>query len=67
MHVREQDVTQVPLTENDNVVKTPPSNRTDEPFSIYILCVGMSQRYQFRKQVSLDYLVGEGKQCGRNS
>jgi len=33
-HVTEQQVTEVALAEYNNVVKTFPSDRTDQPFSI---------------------------------
>src|SRR6202030_4271245 len=36
-HVRQQDVTEVALAEHNNVVKTFPSDRTDQPFSICVL------------------------------
>ncbi len=34
----------MPLTENDNVIKTLPSDRTDEPFSISVLPWGARRR-----------------------
>src|ERR1700738_4767752 len=37
IHVRQQNVTEVSLAEHNNVVKTFPSDRTDQPFSICVL------------------------------
>ena len=37
LHVTEQQVTEVALAEYNNVIKTFPSDRTDQPFSIPIL------------------------------
>src|SRR6266403_1603208 len=37
VHVRQQHVTEVSLTEHNNVVKAFPSDRTDQPFSICVL------------------------------
>jgi hypothetical protein len=35
-HVRQQNMTKMPLAEHDNVVKTLPSDRTDQPFGISV-------------------------------
>src|SRR6202043_1628217 len=43
-HVTEQQVTEVALTEHNNVVKAFPANRTDQPFSISILPRGARRR-----------------------
>src|SRR5260370_10898094 len=37
IHVRQQDVTEVSLAEHNNVVKTFPSDRTDQSFSVCVL------------------------------
>src|SRR6202040_2022582 len=42
--VRQQYMTEVPLSEHDNVVKAFPSDRTDQPFSISILPRGARRR-----------------------
>src|SRR6202048_3888447 len=44
-HVRQQDVTEVSLTEHNNVVKAFPSDRTDQPFGISILPRGARRRW----------------------
>src|SRR6266481_120921 len=44
-HVRQQYVTEVPLSEHNNVVKAFPSDRTDQPFGISILPRGAWQRW----------------------
>src|SRR6202022_3149257 len=43
-HVRQQDVTEVSLAQDNNVVKAFPSNRTDQPFSICVLPRGTRRR-----------------------
>src|ERR1700746_1621812 len=43
-HVRQQDVTEVALAEDNDVVKAFPSDRTDQPFSISILPRGARRR-----------------------
>src|SRR4249919_3778050 len=43
-HVTEQQVTEVALSEYDNVVKAFPADRTDQPFSISILPRGARRR-----------------------
>src|SRR6202021_2175449 len=42
--IRQKDMTEVPLSEHDNVVKAFPSDRTDQPFSISILPRGARRR-----------------------
>jgi hypothetical protein len=43
--VRQQDVTEVPLSEHNNVVKTFPAEQTDQPFGISILPRGAWRRW----------------------
>src|SRR5260370_16777011 len=43
--VRQQYVTEVPLSEHNNVVKAFPSDRTDQPFGISILPRGAWRRW----------------------
>src|SRR5712675_965758 len=45
VHVRQQHVTEVALTEHNNVVKAVPSDRTDQPFGISILPRGAWRRW----------------------
>src|SRR6202021_3597928 len=42
--IRQKDMTEVPLSEHDNVVKAFPSDRTDSPFSISVLPRGARRR-----------------------
>ena len=43
--VRQQYVTEVPLSEHNNVVKAFPSDRTDQPFGVSILRRGAWRRW----------------------
>src|SRR5258708_39909122 len=43
--VRQQYVTEVPLSEHNNVVKAFPSDRTDQPFGVSILPRGAWRRW----------------------
>jgi hypothetical protein len=43
-HVTEQQVTEVPFAEYNDVVKAFPADRTDQPFSISILPRGARRR-----------------------
>ena len=36
-HVREEDVAQVSLAEDDDMIKAFPSDRTDQPFNVAVL------------------------------
>jgi hypothetical protein len=49
LHVTEQQVTEVALAEYNNVIKTFPSDRTDQPFSIPILPRGSAATSVYRE------------------
>src|ERR1700694_5861820 len=44
LHVRKEHVAQVPLAEHDDMIKTFPSDRTDQSFSVSILPWGARRR-----------------------
>ena len=56
--VRQQYVTEVPLSEHNNVVKAFPSDRTDQPFGVSILPRGAWRRWSVANGVLTDLLAG---------
>jgi hypothetical protein len=44
LHVREKHMAQVPLAEHDDMVKTFPSDRADQPFSMSIFAMAIAAR-----------------------